>query len=79
VNPTPQSMAIVVSPDAIAAQFIPTSLRPPSGMKRRLSVTELSGGGLKVRGHQVKEAIAPLTRAFPACYAPDRTSSCAVS
>ena len=44
-------------------------------MKRRLSVTELSGAGLKRPDTLVKAAIAPLTRAILACYAPDRTSS----
>ena len=44
-------------------------------MKRRLSITELSAPGLKARATLVKAAIAPLTRAIPACYAPDRTSS----
>lgn len=48
-------------------------------MKRRLSVTEVSAAELKGRSHWVKEAIASLTRAFPACYAPDRTISWAVS
>jgi hypothetical protein len=68
-------MAIVVSPQTTAAQFIPTSLSPPSGMKRSLSVTELSAPGLKASEALVKAAIASLTRVIPACYAPDRTSS----
>jgi len=44
-------------------------------MKRKLSITELSGAGLKAEQALVKAAIAPLTRVIPACYAPDRTGS----
>ena len=70
VNPRPQSIAIVVSASARAAQFIPTSLRPPRGMKRSRSIEELFGAELEVARGVVKEAIASLTRVFAAVLRP---------
>jgi len=68
-------MAMVVSPQASAAQFIPISFSPPSGVKCKLSVMEVPASGLTALLAWVKAAIAPLTRVILACYAPDRTGS----